>query len=406
MTLTLRGRAREVRGFDSSTPSHLVRLRSPHSAPQSDFDTAVIRNADELEAARDAGFGKAVYISDGATALDCGANVFPHLAIVPTAFDYLADGDVVAIEASSKRLRALYRRGSAHNSFLVTERCNHYCLMCSQPPRDIDDGWILDEIKGALPLVDPDTKSFAFTGGEPLTDWPGFIDLLAQCKTVLPRTAVHVLTNGRAFADTEITKAWTGVGHPQLMAGIPIYSAIDHIHDHVVQARGAFDESVLGILKLKDRGQRVEIRVVLHALTTPRLVETCTWFARNLPFVDHVALMGLENTGFALANDDQLWIDPLDYQNDLAAGVEILASAGVRVSVYNLTRCVLSPSVWPHAVQSISDWKNGYLDACNSCIERPRCSGFFTSGRPKTSRGIRPIAAVLDGTYLTSGVRT
>jgi hypothetical protein len=40
--------------------------------------------------------------------------------------------------------------------------------MCSQPPRDIDDGWILDEIKSALPLVDPDTKSFAFTGGEPL----------------------------------------------------------------------------------------------------------------------------------------------------------------------------------------------------------------------------------------------
>jgi His-Xaa-Ser system radical SAM maturase HxsC len=265
--------------------------------------------------------------------------------------------------------------------------------MCSQPPRDIDDGWILDEIKGALPLVDPDTKSFAFTGGEPLTDWPEFIDLLAQCKTILPRTAVHVLTNGRAFADTAITKAWTAVGHPQLMAGIPIYSAIDHIHDHVVQARGAFDESVLGILKLKDRGQRVEVRVVLHALTTPRIVETCTWFARNLPFVDHVALMGMENTGFALANDDQLWIDPLDYQNDLAAGVEILASAGVRVSVYNLTRCVLAPSVWPHAVQSISDWKNGYVPECDVCIEKPRCSGFFTSGKTRHSRGVKPILA-------------
>ncbi len=391
MTLTLRGRAREVRGFDSRTPSHLVRIRSPHSAPQSDFDTAVVRNVGELEAAQDAGFDKAVFISDGATELVCGPNVLPHLAIVPTAFEYLADGDVVAIETSSKRLRTLYRRGSVHNSFLVTERCNHYCLMCSQPPRDIDDGWILDEIKGALPLIDPDTKSFAFTGGEPLTDWPGFIDLLAQCKTVLPRTAVHVLTNGRAFAETEITKAWTDVGHPQLMAGIPIYSAIDHIHDHVVQARGAFDESVLGILKLKDRGQRVEIRVVLHALTTPRLVETCTWFARNLPFVDHVALMGLENTGFALANDDQLWIDPLDYQNDLAAGVEILASAGVRASVYNLTRCVLAPSVWPHAVQSISDWKNGYVPECDACIEKPRCSGFFTSGKPRHSRGVKPI---------------
>ena len=50
--------------------------------------------------------------------------------------------------------------------------------------------------------------------------------------------------------------------------------------------------------------------------------QTCEWFARNLPFVDHVALMGLENTGFALANQERLWIDPLDYADDLASGVQ------------------------------------------------------------------------------------
>jgi hypothetical protein len=41
------------------------------------------------------------------------------------------------------------------------------------------------------------------------------------------------------------------------------------------------------------------------------------WIARNLPFVDHVALMGLENTGFAIANEALLWIDPMDYCDDL-----------------------------------------------------------------------------------------
>ena len=60
----------------------------------------------------------------------------------------------------------------------------------------------------------------------------------------------------------------------------------------------------MGVLKLKDKGQRVEVRVVLHAITAPRIAATCRWFARNLPFVDHVALMGLENTGFAIANDE------------------------------------------------------------------------------------------------------
>ena len=84
-----------------------------------------------------------------------------------------------------------------------------------------------------------------------------------------------------------------------------------------------------GYLKLKDRAQRVEIRVVLHRLTAPIIVETCRWIARNLPFVDHVALMGLENTGFAIANDAMLWMDPMDYCEPLAKAVDHLVAAGV-----------------------------------------------------------------------------
>jgi hypothetical protein len=135
----------------------------------------------------------------------------------------------------------------------------------------------------------------------------------------------------------------------------------------------------------------VELRIVLHAITTPRLRETCSWIGRNLPFVDHVALMGLENTGFAIANDDVLWIDPLDYQEQLAAGIDVLSTAGVNVSIYNLPLCVLHPSVRPFAVRSISDWKNTYVSECDRCSARSDCAGFFSTGRPKFSRGIAPI---------------
>jgi hypothetical protein len=72
-------------------------------------------------------------------------------------------------------------------------------------------------------------------------------------------------------------------------------------------------------------------------------------------FVDHVALMGLENTGFALANQALLWIDPLDYQADLACGVDMLRAAGVNVSIFNLPLCLLDRSLWDVAVPSISD---------------------------------------------------
>jgi hypothetical protein len=103
--------------------------------------------------------------------------------------------------------------------------------------------------------------------------------------------------------------------------------------------------------------------------------------------------MGLENTGFALANQDLLWIDPLDYQADLACRVDMLRAAGMNVSIYNLPLCLLDRSVWDFAVQSISDWKKGYLPECDGCAARRRCAGFFSSGRPRLSRGISPITS-------------
>ncbi len=388
--LALYGVATIARGFQPQEPRLVLRLRSPTSRPEHAADVALARNAHEIDIAVSSGFTGAFVVRSEMHEPSRG-NELPRMIQVPEKFDYLSDGDVLGFHSASRRFRTLYRRSSAHNSFLVTERCNHYCLMCSQPPRDVDDSWILREIREALPLVDKQTRYLGFTGGEPLLDWQELTAALRDCRDLLPQTAIHVLSNGRAFASTEIAAAWADVKHPALSVGIPIYSAVDTVHDYVVQAKGAFDETVLGILKLKDKGQRVEIRVVLHAVTAPRIAATCRWLARNLPFVDHVALMGLENTGFAIANDDLLWIDPMDYREQLAEAVDVLAAGKVPVSVYNLPLCVLDRSVWSFAQQSISDWKNDFVPECERCDEKKRCSGFFTTGRPRYSRGIQAI---------------
>lgn len=362
-----------------------LRLRSPDRHPADERDAALITKDDDWALAHERGYRLAVGRDARPDAMSMS------YVRVPAMLAELGDGDVLSIYPKSGRVRVLYRRSSRHNFFLVTERCNNYCLMCSQPPRKVDDGWLIDEIAQSLSLVDPATSALTFTGGEPLTEWRRFVGLLELTRDLLPDTAIHVLTNGRAFSSPEVANAWAAVDHPKLSAGIPIYAAVDHIHDYVVQAKGAFDETVLGVLHLKNRGQQVEIRVVLHAVTAPRLRETCSWIARNLPFVDHVALMGMENTGFAVANDETLWIDPLDYQEQLKAGVDILSAAGVNVSVYNLPLCVLDPSVRRFAVRSISDWKNAYLPECDGCSARSACAGFFSTGRPKFSRGIAAI---------------
>src|SRR5258706_14747089 len=394
MTLPLYGTALLSSGFRAETARLVVRLRPAEcSAERHASDFALVKTPADVQRAMECNCRSVFAVSDSSVVSLAPKAFEGRFIAVPPKYDYLGDGDVLGFDHSSRKFRTLFRRNSAHNSFLVTERCNNYCLMCSQPPKDVDDRWILNEIRQSLPLLDKDTRTLTFTGGEPLSDWVDFISILAECRDRLPKTAIQVLTNGRAFARSEIVDAWRKVNHPNLIAAIPVYAAIDYVHDYVVQAKGAFDQTILGILKLKDRGQRVEIRVVLHARTAPNIAETCRWFARNLPFVDHVALMGLENTGFAIANDALLWIDPMDYREGLAKAVDHLIAAGVNVSIYNLPKCVLSRSVWPHALQSISDWKNAFVEECDRCNEKKSCSGFFTTGRPRFSRGIHAITS-------------
>ena len=135
--------------------------------------------------------------------------------------------------------------------------------------------------------------------------------------------------------------AYADIQHPDLMVGIPLYSDLSTEHDYVVQADGAFDETIRGILNLKRLNQRVEIRVVIHKQTYQRLANLAEFIARNLLFVDHVALMGLEITGFTRFNLNDLWIDPVDYREQLWQAVSVLSSHRMNVSVYNHQLCVL-----------------------------------------------------------------
>lgn len=310
---------------------------------------------------------------------------------LPAGFSYLADGDIVRVDPQRGSIRVLYRRSSLHNTFLVTERCNHYCLMCSQPPKDVQDDWIIREIKAAIPLIDRDTQEIGFTGGEPTLLGDRFLEVLRLAKSYLPRTSVHILTNGRSFADFKFARSYAEIDHPDMMVGIPLYSDVSTVHDYVVQADGAFDETVRGILNLKRLGMKVEIRIVLHQQTYNRLPQLAEFIARNLTFVDHVALMGLEIMGFTRANLPSLWIDPVDYQSELKSAVATLADHRMNVSIYNLQLCLMDRALWPFSRQSISDWKNTYMPECDGCSVKSQCAGFFASAARRYSENIRPI---------------
>jgi len=306
-------------------------------------------------------------------------------------FFYLGNEDVVSLSEDG-RIRSIYRSDSNHNSILLTEQCNNYCLMCSQPPKQVDDSWLLKEAFDVIRLIPRNAKVLGFTGGEPTIWGQEFINLLDHSKNWLPNTSLHVLSNGRFFANEDFTYRYSKVEHPDLMVGIPIYSSDPSVHDYVVQAEGAFDETIKGILNLKRFKQKVEIRVVLHKQTYKGLPELAHYIARNLLFVDQVALMGLEHTGFTRANIDSLWIDPIDYKEQLSEAVRILNNYGVQVAVYNHPLCLVNPDIFPSYVKSISDWKNEFAKECKPCTRKNDCGGFFSSGiQNGYSHSIRPF---------------
>jgi His-Xaa-Ser system radical SAM maturase HxsC len=304
---------------------------------------------------------------------------------------HLDAGDIIHVTADGRRVTVLWKNSARHNGLLLTEQCDNYCLMCSQPPKDRDDSWLFDRARKVISLLPQDARALSLTGGEPTLHADALIGLLEHCKRAAPRLSVHLLSNGRRFADPEFTRRYAAVGLADIMAGIPLYAPEPGLHNFIVQAVGAFDETVHGILNLASSGQSVEIRIVVQRHTVPVLPGLATFIVRNMPFVAQVALMGLEMTGLARPNSPLVWADPADYQHELAEAVGILATAGIATRIYNHQLCVLDRRLWPYAVPSISDWKNDYLDICATCSVRHACGGVFSTSGNRLSKHLHSV---------------
>jgi His-Xaa-Ser system radical SAM maturase HxsC len=305
---------------------------------------------------------------------------------------YVRDGDIMTVRPKTGELRVMYRKTSRHNSVMVTPACNNFCVMCSQPPQRANDE-IFRLLWDAISMMDIETPELILSGGEPTLLGRRLVQLIHRLKSFLPSTSLHILTNGRQLKFLPFTQDVSEVAHPDLVFGIPLYSDLSHEHDFVVQARGAFDETVHGILNAARCGLRIELRVVITKINFEWLPRLSRFIARNFPFACNVAFMGLEPIGFAKGNLQDVWIDPADYGPQLGEAVQELKRHRVPVSIYNHQLCTLGPGLWNDARQSISDWKNIFLPQCHDCAVRHRCCGFFASGVEIHSRAIKPLAS-------------
>lgn len=313
------------------------------------------------------------------------------IIIPPDAPGTVKPGDVIEALPFRSQLAIRYRKGDNGNVLFTTERCNNYCLMCSQPPRQVDDDWRLAQLLELVDLIDPDEPDLAISGGEPTLLGSALANLVQHCNARLPQTRVHILSNGRRLSEPGYAALFDGI-HPLLSWGIPLYGANHALHDYVVQAHGAFADTINGLYAAARAQQHIEIRIVLVKPVVENLGSLARYICRNLPFVEHVALMGTEPIGFAKAHHGDLWLDPVDANAALDEAIEAFEGHGIASSIYNVPLCVLDETLRDYARDSISHWKRTFLPTCDGCSLKERCSGFFAWITPSwTSRAISPI---------------
>lgn len=134
-------------------------------------------------------------------------------------------GDVIEVDGLRQRVASRYRRGDNGNVLFATERCNSYCVMCSQPPRKVQDDWRVSQLLDLIDLIDSDEPSLAISGGEPTLLGDGLVDVVERCASVLPATHVHILSNGRLLDGSTLHSRFEGI-HPNLSWGIPFTATI------------------------------------------------------------------------------------------------------------------------------------------------------------------------------------
>ena len=297
------------------------------------------------------------------------------------------EGDVVLI-TNKGEIIFLYEINSLHNAIFATERCNHRCIMCPQPPIESETDKTPFNLK-LISLMDKNTRELGITGGEPTLIGDKLFDLIRQIQKYQPKAAIRILTNGVKFANESYAMKLAMCKHHDLQIDIPIFSDIAEEHNSIVGVK-TFYKTVQGLYNLALFNLQIGLRIVIHKLTYKRLPQLADYIYHNFPFVSQVAFMQMETTGNASTNIDELWIDPYNYNEELKQAVLLLANRGIRTFIFNAQLCVLPSEMREFAIASISDWKDEYLPECDGCKLRERCGGLFASNQEHHSAHINP----------------
>ena len=131
-----------------------------------------------------------------------------------------------------------------------------------------------------------------------------------------------------------------------------IYSYFPDDHDQFVNFKRGFYYTLNGINNLATTNSRIEIRILLNSITNKRIKQLSSFIFKNLPFINHVAFMGIEVIGNVTLNWNELRIDSMKYLNYIEESIDFLSRWNIRVSIYNIPLCNLPLKLYQEIYQN------------------------------------------------------
>ena len=339
------------------------------------------------------GLGCMGYLAILSTVLPRGKFFLPHMVGGICAEDFAAikHEDIVSVSGEGEVL-VTWEMSSHQNSLMLTEACDCLCKMCPQPPKKHDPSLYKVALRTLDLLRGKYARNICITGGEPTLISEDFLCVLQRCHKEHPNAQISILTNAKKFASEKFTETVASVTTANDIFCVSLHSDIDAIHDEIVDRKGSYNETQAGIYNLAKYCIGIEIRHVITKLNYKRLSEFAEHMYRYFPFCSHYVFMSMEMCGIANENVEQVYIDPIEYKEQLRKAVLALHKRGLHVSIYNTPLCLCHEDVRVFSRPSISSWKNVWVDACISCAARADCCGFFSTSAIPISRHVAPIA--------------
>jgi His-Xaa-Ser system radical SAM maturase HxsC len=306
-----------------------------------------------------------------------------YYVLCPEFSSSFSDGDIVFINSRRKKIIGFLCKSAKNNTVLVTEKCDNLCDFCSQPPNENSDTHLF--INAAQAIIEFNSKDVVgITGGEPTINKSKFLKFIDMLNIANNNTPLHILTNGRAFSDVDFCKEVVRkTKNRDVVWGIPLHGHNQALHDECVSSKGAFKDTVNGLINLSYSGAYIEIRTVVTKKNYRFLKNITELINSSFAFIPVHAIMNLEPKGWAKRNFDNLYISATDQISYIEDCVVYSGLINQEVVLFNYPLCTIPDNLRGSYRKSISDWKNYYPDFCDNCNEKELCGGFFVSSKGK-----------------------